>query len=126
MENLTVLIVEDDRSQRNFMEKLLQYCRRINVLSAASVDEAKHLLDTHPVDGAILDLVLQQGSGLEVAALIQARGLPVVFVTATTDAHNMGLMYEFGFVVPKPAGIPVLTKVLEYFDYAKQAKGIQS
>lgn len=119
---LTVLIVEDEPTQRMMMEKTLRYCRSLNVLSAASVDEAKQLLKEHRIDGAILDLVLARGSGLEVAALVRELEVPVFFVTSTDDAHNIHLMNEYGLVLSKPPTLPGLFRVLEFFDLAKYVR----
>jgi DNA-binding response OmpR family regulator len=47
-----------------------------------SFSEVTGVLATDSLDGAIIDVVLQDGSGIEAARLLRARGIPLVFFSA--------------------------------------------
>ena len=124
MDRLNVVIVDDDRIQRIFIEKLCHYCLPIDVTTTASAAEAKSLMAQRTnIDGMIIDLVLEDGSGLEVSKEAKAKGIPFVFHTSSADDHNMQLMYEAGgFVIRKPATTTAIGLVLDYFNKLKAAR----
>lgn len=122
MSLITVLIVEDNRTQALFLDQILRYCRDVATITAESLDEASQIIGTTPIDGAILDLVLAEGNGIDVAKLCRRSGIPVFFCTATNDDHNLKLMYEHGLIIQKPACVASVKQVLNHFDLAKAAK----
>lgn len=117
---LTVLVVEDNESVRFFMEQALTQLGVGNVISASTWYEVQNRIENTPVDGAFLDLVLQHGSGLDVARSLKALKVPVVFTSGVTDEYNLRQMYAFGFVFTKPVNMHMLARGLMYFKSLKQ------
>lgn len=118
-----ILVVDDDRAQQFLAEKLLNYFCVNDVVFASGVEEACRIVAETPIDGAIIDLVLENGSGFEVARACAERGIPVVFHTGTEDDHNRNLMYDFGWVLTKPTRAAMIGRAVEYFRTHKKAKG---
>lgn len=74
MENTakTLLLVEDDDALRSRLGIAMQK-RGFEVTSAASVTEGLHVVRTEAPDYAIIDLRLQDGSGLDVVEALEQR-----------------------------------------------------
>ena len=77
----TVLLVEDDETQRNSLGELL--ADTPNLLTAADADEAFKILESTPCDCVIVDLMLPGTSGIEVIEHIRRefREMPVIVYT---------------------------------------------
>lgn len=93
--NQTVLIVED---QNLWREQLLGESVRalgLNVLLAATKDEALHLLDSFGVDLAVIDINLTEiagnTDGLAVADHLEHLGkkTPIIIVSGATEGFQM-------------------------------------
>ncbi len=103
----TVLIAEDEKSIRVSLGLLLRNAGH-EVLEAANVEEAKRWVDRQPLDVALLDLLLGQGSGLDIARYLRDRQ-PDVKVVLLTGEPNFASASEairlriFDYLV-KPAG----------------------
>jgi two-component system response regulator AtoC len=82
------LIVDDDRSIRRTLEKLL-VGEGYGVASAADGVEALHAIRTSAIDVVLLDLGLPQMDGLEVLAAAQSipGAPPIVVITAREDMN---------------------------------------
>lgn len=94
-----VLVVDDDDIIRRLIERMLTISGH-TVLSAASGREALALLAAHPVDLAIIDLMMPEMSGAEVLQQIKASpdlcDLPVIVVSADTDSDNIATCLRLG------------------------------
>lgn len=111
---MNLLLVEDDPAQATYIEAMaLQLGHR--PLVANALQGALDALMTQHIDGAICDLVLDSGSGLDVAQACEAHGVPVVFVTASCDEYNINRMYQYGFVISKPLRMNALACAIEHF-----------
>ena len=117
---MTILIVEDDTAQAHYAEALLTRMG-VQCRVATTLQDAVAKLGSRHISGVLCDLVLDTGSGLEVAKICNETRTPIVFVTATCDEHNVGKMYEYGFVIEKPVRISALARAVEYFKYANKA-----
>lgn len=115
---MRILVVDDDISVRAYVVTLLNGLGVTSVV-ADGLDKAIHELATNDFDGAILDLVVLDGNGVDVAKAASAIGVPVVFSSAVTDEHNLSLMYEHGWVVPKPMRLAGLKRIIEHFKIMK-------
>jgi DNA-binding response OmpR family regulator len=80
-----VLVVEDDPDLAYLFRLVLEEAG-YGVGLAGSVGEARQRLDGPPVDAALLDHVLPDGSGRDLTAEFKARwpGCPVLLITALT------------------------------------------
>lgn len=95
-----VLITEDDGSAASLLETLL---RRVGyeVTLASDGAEALRMLDVGPVpDVLLLDWMLPEASGLEICKRVRERWdpltLPILMVTAKTDAESIGDAFAAG------------------------------
>jgi CheY-like chemotaxis protein len=79
-----ILLVEDEPVLRASMARGLGKLSNVNVLAAASFNEAVTLLEAYPPTLLISDIDLPDNSGLELVAELNRRGIniPVIFVTA--------------------------------------------
>ena len=117
---MNILVVEDSAA----LNKL--YCSQLDLLGVESVvsfkniTEAKTAIEHIPFDGAFLDLVLPDGSGIEVGKLCQNKGIPVVFITGMADEYNDMLMLDIGWILRKPVPITALKRSLTYFKEVKK------
>jgi len=85
---LRILIVDDERHNRQLLELMLQP-EGFALSTAASGEEALKIVATDPPDLIILDVMMPGMNGYEVAAKIKAgqatRNIPVIMVTALDD-----------------------------------------
>jgi DNA-binding response OmpR family regulator len=120
--DLTVLVVEDNKSTMFIMEQILTQLGVGRVITATTWHEVQSLVDGKKVDGAFLDLVLQHGSGLDVARSMRSLKVPVIFTSGVEDEYNVKQMYEHGFVIAKPVSMQAINRGLLYF---KSLKGVK-
>lgn len=95
MSNKKVLIVEDDISSMNMLEKLVSEINMLAVcLKATNINEAYRILHENVIDVFILDIILDtsvQGdvSGMKLAEEIRRieryRFTPIIFISALSD-----------------------------------------
>jgi DNA-binding response OmpR family regulator len=119
--NLTVLVVEDNDAIRFFLEQALTQMGVGRVIPATTWYEVQNKIEGVHLDGAFLDLVLQHGSGLDIARSLTAMNVPVIFCSGVADEYNIKQMYRYGFVFEKPLHLHMLHRGLEYF---KSLKGV--
>ena len=113
---MTILVVDDDRTIRLLMETILSRLGVKNILLCTSKEDALGILSRDvKIDGAILDLVLVDGTGLDVAKACHLKDIPVVFCTSTNDLHNSSLMYSYGWVLSKPVLLHAIERACDYF-----------
>lgn len=101
----TVMVVDDEERIRHLLSRSLTSEGHV-VVSAASGDDALHLLETHQVDLILLDLVMPGRSGLSVLATLGKRRneAPVIVISGVTDVGARVQALEWGAVdvVAKP------------------------
>jgi len=84
-----ILLVEDDERIAAFVSKGLQ-AEGYSCVRARDSGEALALARTEPIDLVVLDLVLPDGSGLDVLTALRGfkAGLPVLILTALDDVSS--------------------------------------
>ena len=105
-----ILLVEDDERIRQALGLALGD-EGFDVEDAASGELALRRLDTETFDVVLLDLGLPGVDGLDVCRTLRSRGdLPIIVVTARTDAHDVisGLEAGADDYVTKPLMASVL------------------
>lgn len=65
----TILLVDDDEIFRSRMARALKN-RNLNILEASQIEESIQLAKSHDIDWAVIDLRLEQESGLDLIAEI--------------------------------------------------------
>jgi DNA-binding response OmpR family regulator len=120
--DLTVLVVEDNQSTMFIMEQVLAQLGVGRVITATTWHEMQGKVEGQEIDGAFLDLVLQHGSGLDVARSMRSLKVPVIFTSGVSDEYNIKQMYEHGFVIAKPVSMQAINRGLMYFAALKGVK----
>ena len=97
MANKTILIVDDEsgirESLKTFLERYL-----FNILEAGTGEEAIEIAQENQFDLVLLDMMLPDLYGIEVCKQIRSikPNVPIIFLTAVTDATETVLSFEAG------------------------------
>jgi len=103
-----ICIVDDVDLNCQILEKILTGSGLYDVISAQSANECLSLLETHHPDLFLLDIMMPEISGFELAGKIRENALyadsPVIFVTALNDTENIVKGFQSGGVdyISKP------------------------
>lgn len=96
----SVLIVEDEMIVAMLMEDLLRSLGVEDVYIAIDVTSALAVIESKPIDCAVLDLWVRDGNTMTVADTLAEKGIPFVF-SSGSDA---------GALDPRHAGRPMINK----------------
>ena len=113
-----VLLVEDDQAVRALTQRALQR-QGYQILVAASASEASGLWQelAQPPDLLLTDVILPDGSGLELARVLESRcpGLRVLFISGYSAASlaERGLPVEGGRLLAKPFTAAALCQAIQ-------------
>ena len=111
-----ILIVEDEALVAMLIEDFLRDAGAEIVGAAGSVTEALWLIEQATNDGgldsAVLDIHLDDGAVTPVADRLVALGVPFLFATGYSDAHDMG-GHATAPVLHKPFAIDQLVAAVE-------------
>lgn len=111
MAEASVLIIEDDATIARFVELELKHAG-YDVIRAADGPSGLSVLDRDQLDMVILDLMLPDMDGIEVAREIRRRGrdLPILMLTARAETHDVVVGFDAGAddYMRKPFEIPEL------------------
>ena len=125
MQNLKVLILEDNPFQLMTLHQMLNACRIFDVLTASSLEAARHSLAVRgAIDIAICDLYLDTTSGLDLitelakqrnasALIIQTCAAPHVVEKAASRARREGLKVLGSLT--KPVSVGRLNQLLQAY-----------
>lgn len=81
-----VLLVEDDYFIADELAQWLRNAGAEVIGPVGTLSEALHLLDSHPLDGAILDINLRGELAYPLADALISRGTPLVFSTGYDES----------------------------------------
>src|SRR5438876_9087341 len=118
-EKRRILIVDNDRESTRLVKILLERTGRYLVLEENDATKAHQSARNFRPDVILLDIVMPETDGGEVAAQIQAdpdlQRTPIIFLTAlvTKAEAKTGLRIQGHPVLAKPISIPELVKGLE-------------
>jgi DNA-binding response OmpR family regulator len=107
-----VLVVEDDDVLRGPMEKFLTL-HGFDVVSAESVIEASALLARRPVQAAVVDLRLRQGSGRDVVLSIPPPAPVIIFSGMPGESAGLEEIRPNTRLVLKPFSLALLAEMLQ-------------
>jgi len=114
-----ILIVDNDRDATHLVKILLEKTGRYSVLEENDATKAHQSAQNFRPDLILLDIVMPETDGGEVAAQIQAdpelQGTPVIFLTAlvTETETKAGLRIQGHPFLAKPINIPELINGIE-------------
>jgi DNA-binding NtrC family response regulator len=114
---MNILLVEDDNSHAELIQRSLARGHQVNVLRAPNAHRALSLLDDRPINVVVLDYSLPDRDGLDVLKDIRTRhaDLPVVFLTSADSAEICAKALKGGavdYVVKKRNYLEVLPSVV--------------
>ena len=118
-EKRRILIVDNDRDSTHLVKILLEKTGRYSVLEENDATKAHLSARNFRPDLILLDVVMPETDGGEVAAQIEAdpelQGTPVIFLTALVTEHEIkaGLRIEGHQSLAKPINIPDLINRIE-------------
>jgi two-component system phosphate regulon response regulator PhoB len=96
---LKILVIEDEPDIRRNLEYNIAR-EGYNVLTAASLSEAEHIVNKQSVSLILLDLMLPDGSGLELCKKLKANSeteaIPIIILTAKDDEVDRVVGFELG------------------------------
>jgi DNA-binding response OmpR family regulator len=114
-----VLVMDDDAGVRHTMERLLR-AYGYGAVTAATLDEARALLGSQPIEALILDVGLGGGEcGLDLLPTIRARAefsrAPILIFTGSflSEAEQTAIRRHRAFLFHKPEGFDTLIKFLD-------------
>ncbi len=103
-----ILIVDDVEENRRMLANILKTNTDYQILTASSGQAILNIVAEDPPDLILLDIMMPQMDGFEVAARIRQmkpnRDLPIIFITARTDQKSKLKAFEHGGVdyITKP------------------------
>ncbi|MFP8967398.1 diguanylate cyclase domain-containing protein [Pokkaliibacter sp. CJK22405] len=131
MNNQTVLIVDDEKSNLKILGDLLR--DDVRVILAKSGAQALQKAEEHMPDLILLDIVMPGMSGFEVMAELRkrrpTRSIPVIFVSALGDTESEARGFELGAsdYIQKPfQSRLVLARVKLHLQLARQREMLES
>lgn len=83
----TILVVDDEKSFREFLEILFKN-ENFNVYTAKSIDTAVEVLKNNDVDIVLFDLILGKEDGLELPRIASQMGIKIPFILMTAFANT--------------------------------------
>ena len=96
---MNILVIEDEPDIRRTLEYNIAR-EGFNVLTASSISEAEEAIKSHPINLVLLDLMLPDGSGLELCKKINSNPkteyVPVLILTAKDDEVDKVVGFELG------------------------------
>jgi DNA-binding response OmpR family regulator len=105
-----ILLVEDNKKIMQNNKTALRY-RGAKVETAATLAQARALIAEKPFDAAVFDIMLPDGSGLDLLSEVRAvSNLPILLLTAKGDSEDIvkGLSIGADDYLAKPYDLNVL------------------
>ena len=107
MNNPSVLVVDDEKSLRDFVRKNLEI-RGYKVLTASNGLEALAIFNTERIDLVILDIMMPHLDGLETTRRIRQNSIvPIIILTALGEETDKIRAFDYGAddYLTKPFGV---------------------
>lgn len=117
----TILLVEDDATNRKLVRVVLGDAQRYRIIESTSAAEAMEQLGHMKPDLLLLDIRLGAGSGLDVIGAVRANrafdDVPAVAITAQAMKNDEQRILAAGFdgYLSKPIDTRLLPEVVERF-----------
>ncbi|MEP3215574.1 MAG: response regulator [Gilvibacter sp.] len=105
LENLTVLVVEDNKINQMITKKILEK-NKMKCDVADNGETAVEMVQKHPYHIVLMDIHMPGISGIEATQQIRKfnKEIPIIALTAVTIDENLDEFYRAGFneIIPKP------------------------
>lgn len=110
-----LLYVEDNAVNRALIEALLAYRPSVSVELASTIAEARQRLLTAHFNVVMTDILLPDGSGLDVLLAVRQDARNAGAACVAVSASELEGYGDFDRFLPKPINLPVLLMVLDGF-----------
>jgi len=116
---VNILVVDDEESNLEVMEAILNNFYRINLFKAVSAREALGILKEHKIDVAFIDLMMPNMSGQELIDIIRndlkLKEMHIIVVSALGDSLTKREVYELGAedYLEKPIDLELIEKKIK-------------
>lgn len=129
-----LLVVEDDPSQRLVIQSILETECSLEIVG--SIEVAKERILTQTFDFFLLDIMLEDGSGIELAQFIRSlknhKITPIIFLTSRQDISTKVQGFELGaddYIVkpvdPQELKVRVRSRLKRHKDLAASSESLQ-
>lgn len=133
-EDIHILVVDDEESIRYTFKMFLQREGYGQITTAANLEEALILINEHPFDLIISDIVLEDATGTELLRHIQNTGIqcPVVMITGfpnlktASDSVRLGAFDYISKPVNKETLLRFVRQALQHWDLEQEQKSLRS
>jgi DNA-binding response OmpR family regulator len=105
-----ILVVDDDDDVRTLLEHILS-AARYEVDAAGTVKAAQALLELNYYNLLLADLMLPDGSGMQIAEDAHRRGTPAIILTAYPHRFRKADLVRFDLIL-KPVRPPELLEAV--------------
>jgi len=112
LQGLRGLVVEDNMIISLDAEQLMLDSGMQGVFTAASVAEARKVIESQPVDVALLDVNLGSETSFPLVGDLNARGIPFVFVTGYGERVELPEGAEDASAIKKPFATDQLVQAI--------------
>ncbi|MEZ0344539.1 MAG: sigma-54 dependent transcriptional regulator [Caldimicrobium sp.] len=116
MKKESILIVEDEKLQREILEDFLQK-KGFQTFTSSTIEKAKEILNSHEINLVLLDWRLPDGDGLELLTSIKETFpmIPVIMITAFASIEHAVISMKKGayHYLSKPINLEELLLVIE-------------
>jgi CheY-like chemotaxis protein len=103
LQGLRILVAEDESLISMLAEDMLTDAGVAEVVIAASLEEARAILDRElRIDAAVLDVKLGSDSGIDLAGVLEERAIPFVFATGLGPDSDIPAPFAHVAIVQKP------------------------
>ena len=104
MQEASILVLEDERAIAEMIEIILRKEGINNITLCNTIEEAKDEMNTKTFDFYLLDIMLPDGSGLDIANSIREKVMPLfLFNRKSSDADKLrGFMNGADDYITKP------------------------
>lgn len=112
LQDRRILVVEDEYFIADAMQRGLKREGAVVVGPAPSIEEALALIDSEPVDAAVIDLNLGGEKAFPVADALQVRGVPFLFTTGY-GVSDIPPAWRHVRRLEKPVNVATVARALE-------------
>lgn len=108
-----VLVVEDEFLIALDIEQMLRALGAQTIDLATSISDSLAAIERTPPDLAILDLKLRTETTAPIADVLQARAIPLIFVTGYSDLDTLPVRLRGAPILRKPVERAALASILD-------------
>jgi CheY-like chemotaxis protein len=112
LEGKRVLVVDDNKTNRNILKGQLEQWKLVAVLANSGEEGMKILSDTAPFDLVISDMQMPEMDGVRFAELAKSKipALPIILLSSVGEEYSKNHRHLFASILNKPTKQSVLCK----------------